>query len=73
MLANITVTGFAGPGNEMTANLFPNCTDLNYQFAASVFSFKTQEGRTVSVDMSDTTTITMTISGTTVTATITNA
>ena len=71
MTGTLTYTGVAGPGRTLTSAVFSDVTDLDYQFANG--TLKVTYGtpsKIVYLDLTGTVTITMTISGTAVTATV---
>lgn len=70
MTGTVTITSASGPDIPITAKTFTDVSDLDYQFRAGIVQF-TSEGRTYQFSLTETTAITMTISGTTVTTVLT--
>jgi hypothetical protein len=71
MAATLTVTGYTGPGQTLTAKVFTNVLAFHVDTPTSMLSF-TQSGsqQTTYVDITAATTVTATKSGTTWTLTI---
>jgi hypothetical protein len=71
-VANVTITGFIGPGNEVTALLLSNCSKVSFDFGRNIIAVTKQDGSIADFDYDDTATVTFTISGDTATITISN-
>ena len=71
-VANLTITGVLGPGIEVTSQVFPGISDLNFSFKDNTIDVVEQskaQKHTV-FDYAETATVTFTISGDTATITI---
>jgi hypothetical protein len=66
MPATVTVTGKAGPGNTVTAEVFENVTNFSFATENNILTI-VQGAKTLAFDINDATTITATKSGTTYT------
>lgn len=70
MSATLTLTGTAGPGNVLTAQVFSGVTEFTVQVENGVILFTDSQGYVHDVNISTATTVTATKSGTTWTLTI---
>lgn len=67
----VTVTGKLGPGKSVTSLVFSNVVDLDFQFDREVIAIKQSTKTTITeFDFADIATVTFSISGSTVTVTI---
>lgn len=73
--ANATVTGITGPGKSLTAQVFTNCSSINFNLVANTIEIVwTPVGKNTSqrefIEYDNIATVTYTISGTTATVSI---
>jgi hypothetical protein len=66
----ITVTGSIGPGNTLTAQVFNNVTDLDFDLAEQDLKIVSDGGKTTHVDLYTIATVTYTIAAHVATVTI---
>lgn len=72
MPINATLTGTAGAGNTVTAGVFNGCTDLQFVFGpnSKMVYFTKSDGTPAYVAIDAATTVTATISGNTLSITV---